>query len=123
MGRRRNSAPAPLEKAIQSAVVEHWRLLGNPMTLIAALPNAGAMGQPGLTPGLADLLVMGPDIPGGHPVAFIELKRTPRSPSSAAQDDFARLCARLGLRYVLAVGRDEPIRILEAWDVVRRAAA
>ena len=54
----------PRESDIQSAVLEHWKTLGRPMTLVAAIPNAGAMGQPGLTCGLPDLLVMGPDIPG-----------------------------------------------------------
>jgi hypothetical protein len=113
--------PPPLERDIQAAALDHWRLLGLPNTLVAAIPNQFAHGQPGLTPGLADLMVMGPEIPGDIPVGFIELKRTIKSPSSEAQDDFARLCGRLGLRYVLAVGRDEPIRILEDWRIVRKA--
>ena len=111
--------PAPLERQIQEATIQHWKWLGEPMTLVAAIPNAGAMGQPGLTKGLADLLVMGPEIPGDIPVGFIELKRSPRSPMSDEQHDFARLCAHLGLRCVTAVGRDEPIEILENWKIVR----
>jgi hypothetical protein len=122
MGRRRHSAPAPLEKAIQAAIVDHWRLLGLPDTLVAAVPNAGSMGQPGLTCGLADLLVVSPSLPPGC-VAFIELKREERSPVSDAQRDFGRLCMKLGVPYALCVGRDEPIRVLEHWGVVRRVAA
>ena len=121
MGRRRQSAPAPLEKAIQAAVVDHWKLLGEPRTLVAAIPNANAHGQPGLTKGLPDLMVVGPRVPGN--LAFIELKRERTSPISKAQLDFARLCLEHDVSVVVAYGRDEPIRVLEAWGVVRRAAA
>ena len=118
---RRRPGLHPLEKAIQAGVVDHWAILGEPDTLVAAFPNAGAMGQPGLTPGLPDLLVMGPNLPGGFPVAFIELKRDERSIVSDAQLEFQRLCAKLGARYAIAYGRDEPIALLEAWSVARRA--
>lgn len=124
-------APAPLEKDIQAAVVDHWRLLGRKMTLVAAIPNAGAMGQPGLTCGLPDLLVLGPDIPGPHPIAFMELKRRrpptrgntkpenrKRSATEEAQEEFALLCAKLGLLCPTVYGRDEPIEYLERWNVV-----
>jgi hypothetical protein len=121
MGRRRQSAPAPIEKAIQAAIIHHWRMLGLPDTLVAAIPNAGSLGQPGLTSGLPDLLVMGPRVPGV--VGFVELKRDHTSPVSLAQLEFARLCGVLGVTYALAVGRDEPIAILEHWNVLRRQAA
>ena len=120
MGRRRQKAPAPIEKAIQAAVIEHWRTLGLRDTLVAAIPNAGALGQPGLTCGLGDLLVVSPSLPGC--VGFLELKREERSPVSDAQRAFGRLCMKLGVPYALCVGRDEPIRILEAWGVVRTQA-
>jgi hypothetical protein len=119
MGRRRRGAPAPLESAIQCAVVEHWRWFGRLNTLVAAIPNARAHGQPGLTRGLPDLLVFGPELPLG----LIELKRHHRSVISDDQRLIARLCAELGVPHAYAVGRDEPIRVLEAWGVVRRAAA
>jgi hypothetical protein len=122
VGRRRQRAPAPSEKAIQSAVVDHWRLLRLPDTLVAAIPNAGAMGQPGLTEGLGDLLVMGRGLPG-FPVGFIELKRHTRSIISDAQRDFAALCHALGVPHAFCFGRDQPIRVLEDWLVVRRQAA
>jgi hypothetical protein len=121
MGRRRRGAPAPLEKAIQAAVVDHWRALGNLNTLVAAIPNQRAFGQPGLTRGLPDLLVIGPHVPG-FAVGFIELKRDNRSAVSDDQRLFARLCWELGISIEIACGRDEPIRVLEAWGVVRAAA-
>jgi len=64
---------------------------------------------------------MGPYVPGL--VAFIELKRDEHSVVSDDQLEFQRLCAKLGVRYAIAYGRDEPIALLEAWGVVRRAAA
>lgn len=115
-------APPPLEKDIQAAVLDHWRLLGRPMTLVAAIPNAGAMGQPGLTAGLPDLLILGPDIPGGFPIAFMELKRDNRRGPTDAQQDFATLCANLGLMCPIVRGRDEPIAYLERWRIVRKQA-
>jgi hypothetical protein len=116
-------APPPLERDIQSAVVDHWKLLGQPNTLVAAIPNQNAHGQPGLTPGLADLLVMGEGIPGAHPIGFIELKRDHSRTLSDAQRQFRQRCDTLGLMFVTAYGRDEPIEVLEAWNVVRRQAA
>lgn len=117
-------APPPLEKEIQAAVIDHWRTLGRNMTLVAAIPNANAHGQPGLTPGLPDLLVMGPDIPGGQPIAFMELKRDRRArrkmtPTEEAQANFATLCAKLGILCPTVYGRDEPIAYLEKWNIVR----
>ncbi|MFG5120847.1 hypothetical protein [Methylorubrum sp. POS3] len=110
------------ESAIQSAVVEHWRVLGLPDTLVAAIPNAGALGQAGLTAGLSDLLVLG----GLIRIGFIELK-TARGVESDAQIAFRERCDRLGIPCVVTRGRDEPIAVLERWGVVRvqvaRAAA
>jgi hypothetical protein len=111
----------PLEKAVQAAVVDHWRWFGNADTLVAAIPNAGAMGQPGLTPGLADLVVLGRGLPGRIPVGFIELKRTPRSVVTDDQLTFAELCHSLGVPHAICVGRDEPIAVLERWGLARPA--
>jgi hypothetical protein len=122
MGRRRIGAPAPTEKSIQTAVCDHWKLLGDVATsIVAAIPNQNAHGQPGLTPGLPDLLVLGEGVPGG--VGFVELKRDSRSPLSEAQTDFRDLCNHLGVTWRVAVGRDEPIGLLEAWGVVRMRAS
>lgn len=122
---RRRTRPAlwtPLEKEIQAAVVEHWRTLGLPNTLVAAIPNAYAHGQPGLTRGLADLLVIGPDIPA-YPCGFIELKRDERAERTDEQWKFAKLCFELGIPYAVTFGRDQPIALLERWGLVRRQAA
>jgi hypothetical protein len=116
INRRRYNPP---EKLIHAAVIEHWTKLGLPSTLVATLPNAHAHGQPGLTPGLADLVALAPDLP----VGFIELKRDYDSPISDEQRDFGKLCVQLGIPFMVAVGRDEPIRLLEDWRVVRRATA
>ena len=109
----------PLEKDIQQAVVDHWGVFGLPHTLVAAIPNAGALGQPELTEGLADLVVLAPSLP----VGFMEIKRNEQSPMSEEQIEFAQRCDDLGIPYALCVGRDEPIRVLEQWGVVRRRAA
>ena len=122
MARRRNNI-APRESLIQQAVIDHWKLLGEPNTLVAAIPNQKAFGQPGLTKGLPDLLVMGPRVPGHCHAGFLELKRDRRSPVTEDQKNFARLCLDLGIAIAIAYGRDEPIRVLEDWGVVRPARA
>lgn len=114
---RKPGMPPPLEKDIQAAVVEHWQKLGRPMTLVAAIPNAFAFGQPGLTKGLADLMVLGPDVP--NKIAFMELKRGAGDTPTEEQLNFATLCAKLGLHCPCVHGRDEPIAYLEKWNVVR----
>ena len=119
---RRGHSFAPSEDAITAATLDHWRLLGQLDTLVASIPNKRAFGQPGLTKGLPDLLVMGRGLPG-LPVGFIELKRDHRSVISDDQRLFARLCERLGVPHAFAPGRDEPIRVLEQWGVFRRQAA
>lgn len=118
---RRQPRLAPIEREQQRAVVEHWQWLRQPDTLLACIPNAGALGQPGLTPGLADLLVMGRDLPGGMPVGFLELKRQERSVISDGQIKFAELCHTLGVPHAFAFGRDDAVRVLEAWGLVRKA--
>jgi hypothetical protein len=115
---RQRRAPPPLEIEIQRAILEHWLALGEPNTLVAAIPNAFAHGQPGLTPGLADLLVITP-IMG---VCFIELKRDGRSPMSDAQREFRDLCLRLHIPHAVTYGRDEPIDILVGWGAVKPQA-
>jgi len=103
------------ESAIHSAVIAHWRSCGLPNTLVATLPNMGAMGQHGLTKGLPDLMVLCPSIG----VGFIELK-TDKGRISEAQAAFKERCILLGIPHAITRGRDEPIAILEQWNVVRR---
>jgi VRR-NUC domain len=106
----------PTEKQIQAAVIQHWKLCGNPNTLVAAIPNAGALGQPGLTKGLSDLLVIG----GNVGVGFIELK-TPKGRLSAAQKEFLQLLTRCGIKGAVTFDRDTPIALLEHWGIVKQA--
>lgn len=104
------------EADIHRAVIDHWRALGLPDTLVATIPNMRAAGQYGLTKGLPDLLVIGPD-----GVGFIEMKAAKGKPSKA-QETFRRLCIRRGIPMCITYGRDEPIDVLEGWGVVRRSA-
>lgn len=104
------------EAAIHKAVVSHWRHFGLPDTLVATIPNAFSHGQPGLTPGLADLLILAPSLP----VGFIELK-SETGRVSEAQLHFQTHCERLHIPFAITRGRDEPIKLLELWGVVREA--
>lgn len=110
----RGVALHPTESQIQAAVIDHWRACGLPNTLVAAIPNANAWGQPGLTRGLFDLIVFGPDLP----VGFLELKAN-RGVVSVHQQAHAELLKMLGVPHAITVGRDEPIRQLVEWCVVR----
>lgn len=104
----------PSEKQIHTAVIDHWRMFGTPDSFVATLANEYAHGQPGLTRGLPDLLVLAP----GLPIGFIELKRD-KGKLSTAQAAFKVLCDRLGVKCAVCWGRDDPIRVLEEWGVVR----
>jgi hypothetical protein len=108
----------PNEKQIHKAVIDHWRACGLPGTLVATIPNEDARGQAGLTKGLPDLLVLSPELP----VGFIELKRD-KGKVRPEQQAFAAMCHALDIHHAITFGRDEPIRILEAWGVVREMAA
>ena len=108
----------PSEKAIQTAVIAHWRVFGVPGSMVAAIPNERAHGQPGLTRGLSDLLVLCP----GLPIGFIELKAA-RGRLSAHQRSFLAILDRCGVKCAVTFGRDEPIAVLEQWGVVRRSCS
>jgi hypothetical protein len=108
------------EPQIQRATLDHWKQFGLPDTLVAAVPNANAHGQAGLTPGLPDLLVMGPSVP--CTVAFIELKRDMRSHVSPAQIEFQALCKRLDIQCWIVAGYDAAIGLLENWGIVKPRA-
>lgn len=116
MSRRMPKTGVPMrESAIQAAVVQHWRMFGLPHTLVAAIPNANAAGQAGLTKGLADLLIIG----GNVRIAFLELKtRTGRL--SLEQKLFRQVCGFASIAFADTYGRDEPIAILESWGIVKR---
>src|SRR6185312_8891854 len=104
----------PSEKQIQQAVIDHWRKCGRPHTLVAAIPNQYAHGQPGLTPGLSDLIVFG----GSVVIGFIELKAR-GGRLSAAQQAFMQLLDHCGIKNAVTFGRDQPIAVLESWGIVK----
>jgi hypothetical protein len=112
---RRALAGIQAEKEIQRTVINTWRKLGRPNTLVAAIPNSGAMWQSGLTAGLSDLLVLGPNVPGR--AAFLELKALDGTPSQA-QRDFQVLCHHLGVLCEIVYGADAALRLLQSWGVV-----
>ncbi len=104
------------EADIQRAVIDHWRALALPDTLVAAIPNQKAHGQYGLKRGLFDLLCIGPQIGAG----LLELK-TEKGKPSQDQLEVLEVCRKSGVNAVITYGRDEPIRQLEAWGLVRRS--
>jgi transcriptional regulator with XRE-family HTH domain len=108
------------EDQITSAVIEHWKIFGVAGSLVASIPNKRAFGQAGLTKGLPDLLVISPQL--GRSAGFIEQKRGRRGKLSDAQIDIGKLLIERGVPYAIVRGRDEPIRVLEAWGAVRPAA-
>jgi hypothetical protein len=122
MARKRNIF-APRESLIQAACLAHWRALGVPGSLVAAVPNARAAGQAGLTKGLFDLVVMSPTL--GDRTGWLELK-TDDGELSDDQNKIKLIMLARGIPYAVAYGRDAPIRVLEQWGAVRpqaRAAA
>lgn len=111
----------PSEDQITAAVLEHWRTFGVPGSLVASIPNKRAFGQAGLTRGLPDLIVISPQL--GRSAGFIEQKRKRGGKLSDAQIDIGKLLVERGVPYAICRGRDEPIKILEAWGAVRPARA
>jgi hypothetical protein len=104
------------ESQIHKAVVSHWKALGLPGTMVATIPNMGAMGQHGLTKGLPDLILIAPKLHG-----YLELK-TETGRLTRPQEDFQSLCIARGIPFYVTYGRDEPIRLLEELGIVRKAA-
>ena len=107
-------SPRLTEKEIHTAVVQAWGLMGTPGSLVATIPNARAFGQPGLTKGLPDLLVIRPD----NGVAFLELK-THKGTLSKDQILVLELLEASGTVVEVTYGLDEAYRQLIEWGVVR----
>jgi hypothetical protein len=116
---RKRKIFAPSEDDITAAIIDHWKLLGVPGSLVASIPNKRAFGQAGLTPGLPDLLVLSPQL--GSLTGYIELK-VERGRPSKAQTAMRDLMRERGAPYALTHGRDEPIRQLEEWGAVKPSA-
>lgn len=102
------------EAQITRHVMQRWRTLGLPNTKVASIPNMGARGQYGLTPGLPDLVCIGPAFTG-----FLELK-TESGKLSKAQEDFKLLCIRNAIPHAVAYGLDQAVDVLEHWKMIRR---
>ena len=119
MARKRNSF-APSESLIQAAVCQHWRALGVPGSLVAAVPNARSAGQAGLTKGLFDLVVLSPTL--GDRTGWLELKAEDGE-LSPAQKTFKLLMIARGCPYAVTYGRDQPIQVLEEWGATRPVRA
>jgi hypothetical protein len=104
------------EDAITAAVLEHWKTLGVPGSLVAGIPNKRAFGQVGLTPGMPDLMVFSPFL--GERTGFIEIKGK-RGRLSPDQRIIRAMLTDLGVPCAVTFGRDEPIEILRKWGAVR----
>jgi VRR-NUC domain-containing protein len=115
--RRRRETFEPYEQETTAAIVDHWKLCGVPGSLVASIPNKQAHGQPGLTPGLPDLLVMTPQL--GSLTGYIELKRMRLGRLSPAQIKIGGIIQERGAPYAICRGRDEPIAQLRAWGAIR----
>ena len=108
---------APRESLIQQAVLDHWKALQVPGSLVAAVPNAKAHGQPGLTRGLFDLVVMSPKL--GDLTGWLELKAE-GGVLSDAQKLFKLVMIARGVPYAVTYGRDQPIKVLAEWGAIRQ---
>jgi len=117
---RKRKLFAPRESLIQQAAINHWRALGVPGSLVAAVPNARAAGQAGLTKGLFDLVVMSPTL--GDRTGWLELKADDGE-LSKDQREVRSVMIACGVPHAVAYGRDEPIKVLELWGAVRAARA
>jgi hypothetical protein len=104
------------ESDIQRAVLDHWKVAGVKGSLVAAVPNAHAFGQAGLTRGLFDLVVFSPKL--GPRTAWLELKREGGKLSLHQVTIIATMRA-LGIPHAVTYGRDEPIKVLRQWGAIR----
>jgi hypothetical protein len=116
---RRRHIFAPREAAIQAAVLAHWKAFGVPGSLVAAIPNAHAHGQPGLTKGLFDLVVFSRTL--GDRTGWLELKADGGRLSEGQRSFKVHLIAR-GVPYAVTYGRDEPIAVLIQWGAIKPQA-
>lgn len=110
----------PTEKELQGMVVDYWRGAGLPGTRVAAIPNANAFGQPGLTKGLPDLMCWGGSLLEGKTL-YIELK-TPRGEISPAQTTIHEELRAAGAPIIVCKTFDEAHDVLVGWGICRPLA-
>lgn len=116
------------ERDIQRAVLLHWKVRRYPHTRIAAIRNESASFAnkgmlnaalaEGLTPGMPDLIVLGPE---REQVRFIELKAADGVLSNEQKRIHAEM-TELGLNVRTAWSLDEALSILVGWGVIRAEA-
>lgn len=124
--RPRRSSPSwrPSEGQIQRSLVERWKLLGVPGSILAHIPNGGHREKAvavelkalGVLAGMPDLLCASP----GGGVFFIELKRHDGRTSVEQREIHERL--RLAGADVFTVnGVDDAVALLEGRGVIRKS--
>ena len=105
------------EAALQRAVMQYLRLMLPKSVRAFAVPNAGALGQPGLTAGIPDICL----VRAGGLVAFIELKAG-KGRLSPAQAEFLDWCAEQGIPACVCRSVDDVRDLLSTWGIVTREA-
>jgi hypothetical protein len=113
---KNNQELSPTEPELTAALITRWRWFGLPGSLVAAVPNRRAFGQVGLTPGLADLIVMSPIL--REKTGWLELKTT-NGRLSGPQHEFGRVCRDLGVPYAVCYGLDSAIEQLRKWGALK----
>jgi hypothetical protein len=109
----------PTEKQLQRMILDYWRGAGLPGTRVAAIPNAGALGQSGLTRGLPDLLAYGPHVRGA--VLFIELKTAKGTLSDYQKQIHAEMDA-IDVSVVVCRSFEEAHDVLVNWRICKPLA-
>lgn len=110
------------EEDLQRAIIQHWRLRGNPKALLIHVPNGEVRSKRtgaklkamGTVAGTPDLLALMPDGRCG----WIELKASGNY-QSPAQKAFQAHCEAIGVPYEVCYTLDKAIAILTAWGVLK----
>jgi hypothetical protein len=112
------------EGEIQRSIVQHWKLLGMPGSILAHIPNgekrdpvtAAKLKALGVLPGIPDLLCVSPR----SGVFFVELKRHGGRTSPEQQSVHERL-RTAGVEVFTVVGVDDAVALLEQRGVIRKS--
>lgn len=110
----------PTEKQLQRMVLDYWRGAGLPGTRVAAIPNARAFGQSGLTRGLPDLMAYGGTGMDGVTL-YIELK-TAKGEISGFQKVIHKEMFAAGVPIALCRSFEEAHDVLVDWRICKPLA-